>query len=360
MRPLNIMVLFVLAIGLQAQNPFLKKEAEPVTIKATRINVEKLKIPISVTKIELNSFLDARQKTGVNELLNAVPGVFSLNQYNSAQDLRISIRGFGARSAFGIRGINLIVDGVPLTTPDGQGQVDNLWVGGIKSMEIIRGASSALYGNAAGGVINISTFDDKKWAHSSFGVRLGSYGDFGIFYDGKISLGKNKIYAQLNHNRIDGYRMHSESRNNNYNFKYTRVIGKDHEFSYLISYLNSPTGNDPGGIDAEKVEKDRRSARDRNVNYQAGETIQQWNQSLQYKNSLGKYFGVRATAFYSTRDFQGLLPFTFGGAVHLTGDAHETAHRLDQEVISRQLRPPACGPEAGYRARDNAGTLGGQ
>lgn len=84
----------------------------------------------------------------------AVPGVFSLNSDNFAQDLRISIRGFGARSAFGIRGLRLMVDDLPESTPDGQGQVDNLALGLVERVEVVRGPAAGLYGNASGGVVS--------------------------------------------------------------------------------------------------------------------------------------------------------------------------------------------------------------
>ena len=85
------------------------------------------------------------QQLTFSDYVQAVPGLFALNSNNFSQDLRISIRGFGARSAFGIRGIKILVDGIPETTPDGQGQIDNLALGSIASVEVIRGPSSLLY-----------------------------------------------------------------------------------------------------------------------------------------------------------------------------------------------------------------------
>ena len=99
-----------------------------------------------------------------------------MNDENFAQDIRISIVGFGSRSAFGIRGIKLFVDGFPQTTADGQSQVDNINLSFIKSAEVMRGSSSSIYGNASGGVIQLFTdpYPNKRQVKSSY-----SSGSFG-------------------------------------------------------------------------------------------------------------------------------------------------------------------------------------
>ncbi|WP_262250695.1 Plug domain-containing protein, partial [Escherichia coli] len=93
----------------------------------------------------------------LSESLTSVPGLQVQNRQNYAQDLQISIRGFGSRSAFGVRGIRLYVDGIPATMPDGQGQISNIDINSIQDVEVLRGPFSALYGNASGGVINVTT-----------------------------------------------------------------------------------------------------------------------------------------------------------------------------------------------------------
>ena len=99
----------------------------------------------------------ARPTWGLDEALVTVPGVFVANRYNFSQDQRISIRGFGARSAFAVRGIKILLDGIPQTLPDGQGQLTNLELGEVDRIEVLRGSASALFGNASGGVISIWT-----------------------------------------------------------------------------------------------------------------------------------------------------------------------------------------------------------
>ena len=97
------------------------------------------------------------QQLGLDEALAVVPGLYMQNRFNFAQDLRISLRGFGARSSFGIRGIKVLVDGIPETLPDGQAGVDSIDIGSAQSIEVLRGPASSLYGNASGGVISISS-----------------------------------------------------------------------------------------------------------------------------------------------------------------------------------------------------------
>src|SRR5438034_8756425 len=169
----------------------------PLTVSVTRTELPLTKVPLSVHTVDRAQISRAKPTWGLEEALASVPGVFVANRYNFSQDQRISIRGFGARSAFAVRGIKILVDGIPQTLPDGQGQLTNLELGEVDRIEVLRGSSSALFGNASGGVISIWTnpqdveqaseearivagrFDERKgrtwnkW-QSTTGVRVGS------------------------------------------------------------------------------------------------------------------------------------------------------------------------------------------
>jgi iron complex outermembrane recepter protein len=118
----------------------------------------------------------ARQGLQLDEALNRIPGVFAQNRYNFAQDVRLSIRGFGARAPFGIRGLRILQDGIPETTPDGQSQVDAIDLLNVSRIEVLRGPNAALYGNATGGVVAITTRDGSDPRGHGGGALLGSYG----------------------------------------------------------------------------------------------------------------------------------------------------------------------------------------
>jgi iron complex outermembrane receptor protein len=143
----------------QAQEP---KTAKPVildfiNITATRSERSPAQIPNSITQITHNPQHNYQPGATLDEFARGTPGVFFQNQFNFAQDLRIAIRGFGARSPFGVRGIQMRVDGIPQTLPDGQTQLDSIDPSLIERMDIIRGPPAALYGNASGGMIDITT-----------------------------------------------------------------------------------------------------------------------------------------------------------------------------------------------------------
>src|SRR5438132_14431690 len=129
----------------------------PITVSATRSTLPLSKTPHAVQLVDKAQISGAKPTWGLDEALSNVPGVFVANRYNFSLDQRISIRGFGARSAFAVRGIKILVDGIPQTLPDGQGQLTNLELGEVDHIEVLRGSSSALFGNASGGVISIWT-----------------------------------------------------------------------------------------------------------------------------------------------------------------------------------------------------------
>src|ERR1044071_7975901 len=155
----------------------------PTTVSVTRAELPLSKVPLSVQTVDRLQISRARPTWGLDEALANVPGVYVANRYNFSQDQRISIRGFGARSAFAVRGIKILVDGIPQTLPDGQGQLTNLELGEVDRIEVLRGSASALFGNASGGVINIwtrppaieSVAGEAPLASGSLGERFGRH-----------------------------------------------------------------------------------------------------------------------------------------------------------------------------------------
>ncbi|MDP2365030.1 MAG: TonB-dependent receptor plug domain-containing protein, partial [Ignavibacteria bacterium] len=130
----------------------IKYQTDEVIVTGTRTNQKIIDIPYSVVRISPTQYKYDR-KVSISDVLNAVPGVFMQSRYGN-HDVRISIRGFGSRSNTGIRGVRILLDGIPESEPDGQTRIESIDFNSIGSIEIVKGNSSSLYTNAPGGVIN--------------------------------------------------------------------------------------------------------------------------------------------------------------------------------------------------------------
>src|SRR5689334_13367087 len=148
------------ATAARAQQGTTQQKLPPVEVTVTRdASRPTLELPFALSRIELDSTRPALRHVSFDEMLLALPGVSVANRNNPTQDPRISIRGFGARSAFGVRGVRVVRDGIPLTLPDGQTPVDYLDLESVGRIEVIRGSAGSLYGNAAGGVVEVRSVD---------------------------------------------------------------------------------------------------------------------------------------------------------------------------------------------------------
>ena len=170
------------------------------------------------------------------------------NRYNFAQDLRVAIRGFGARANFGIRGIKILVDGIPETLPDGQGQVDSIDLGSAEQIEVIRGPSSSLYGNASGGVISVTTEAAPEIPFLESRLSAGAYGFRKIQVKGGADTELGNYLVSLSDSALDGYREHSRAENTQLTARGRFDLGGERSLLAVLNYTDQPVSDDPGGI----------------------------------------------------------------------------------------------------------------
>ncbi|MBT5788280.1 MAG: TonB-dependent receptor [Flavobacteriaceae bacterium] len=263
--------------------------------------------PISQTDIAQDSLL---LKQDIGELLQGVPSLFVSSQQNFSQDTRISIRGFGTRATFGIRGIKILWDGIPMTTPDGQTQLDHIPLSSLGTIEVIRGVSSGLYGNASGGVIMLKSSPIKINK-----TLTATYGDFGSqhlvgSYGSKNE--KNLFRAVAEHKKYHGYRHWSGYENSLINLSNTFINTNGDKLTVTYNYFNSPLALDAGGLTAAEVRENRSQARQRNLDYKAGEKVKQHQLTARWQNKKWTTYG-----FLAKRNLAAKLPFEFGGQIDL-------------------------------------------
>ncbi len=288
-----------------------------ITINPTRVDKPLDDIPAAVSQVGQDDIQLGSEQLGLDEALKQIPGLFVLNRYNFAQDLRASIRGFGARAAFGIRGIKIIVDGIPETLADGQGSIDGVDIGSARSITVIRGPASSLYGNASGGAILVETEQATGLPFAEFRLTAGEYGY--TKPQVKVGGGSDTVNYLLNlsDTSLDGYRDHSDFENTQLNGRFDFKLSDDASLLATLHYTDQPVANDPGGITAQDAQANPQQARAQNVSFDAGEALEQTRIGLLHKTRMGEGAELETRVYHTDRDFSNRLPLQNGGIVDL-------------------------------------------
>ena len=299
-------VVLTTALGAVAEESSIVEEE--ITVISTRVEESIKLIPSAISVIEKNDIQRGRQQLGLDESLNRVPGVFSQNRYNFAQDLRISIRGFGARANFGIRGVKIYADGIPSTTADGQSGVDDINLGSIERVEVTRGPNSSLYGASSGGVINLISESGPDTPFVQASVTGGEDGHRNL----QLKAGGqwNDVNYMINVAELgyDGYRDHARVESTQMNSKIRWDINDRSDLTVIFNYVDSPLAEDAGGVTTAQIAEDPRQAQPRNLSSNAGEEVEQQKLGLVYSREIGDGHSMTVRNYYVWRDFFTFLP----------------------------------------------------
>ncbi len=322
---------FSLGMGNAIAAPLTSEELElhndmrlaPVVVTGTRIEQNSFDLPMSIDSIGGDTVRDGQWQVNLSETASRVPGVVVNNRNNPAQDLGIQIRGFGSRSAFGVRGVRLYQDGIPLTMPDGQGQTGTFNLDTAKNVEYLRGPFSALYGNSSGGVVQIFTEDGPADPTLSGGVSFGSYGTHRetVTYGGDFD-GFN-IVVNANTVRSDGYRDQSEFRRDTYHAKIKMQLNEDTKLTVVATALDQPDNDDPQGLTRAQYQADRKQVSQATRDFNTRVSKSQEHMGATLDHQLTENDSLRFMAYYGQRDneqFQSIpigaqIPAGSGGGV---------------------------------------------
>jgi iron complex outermembrane receptor protein len=277
---------------------------EPVVVTATRSERTGLEVPASVNVITREEIRDTQLRINLSESLPRVPGVVALNRENFAQDLQISIRGFGARSTFGVRGIRLYLDGVPATQPDGQGQVSNFPLDAAQRIEVLRGPFSALYGNSSGGVIAMTTrLDAQPWTPAA-GVAVGSFGTWRAV--ASLAGGADNYALAVDGSvfSTDGYREHSAATRDVLNASARVDTGAFGQWRVNFNGLSMPDAQDPLGLTYAQWQADPQQASPLALTFNTRKTTRQNQTGLQWTKDFDAQWSATAAAWFGQRSVQ--------------------------------------------------------
>lgn len=248
----------------------------PVVVTVTRGSGQSiLKSPFAVTVTRPDSARPGQRHTAIDETLALIPGVAVTNRNNPSQDARISIRGFGARSTFGVRGVRVLRDGMPLTLPDGQTPLDYMSLESVGRIEVMRGAASALYGNASGGVIDIrSATPSTKPISASLHQWLGGNSFERTAIDASGTVGRGFYRGDVAHSRSDGARVHSRQRGTTGFARGGLNVGAT-SLALTVLALDNPLSENPGALTADQLRADPEQADGQSVQRDARKAVHQ-------------------------------------------------------------------------------------
>ncbi|WP_380266834.1 TonB-dependent receptor PqqU [Klebsiella pneumoniae] len=306
-------------------------DEQTMVVTAAPTMVSELDTPAAVSVVNGDEMRQAAPRVNLSESLGAVPGLQVQNRQNYAQDLQLSIRGFGSRSTYGVRGLRIYVDGIPATMPDGQGQTSNIDIGSVDTIEVLRGPFSALYGNSSGGVINVTSQTGTQPPTVEASSYYGSFGTwhYGMKATGAVGDGSHAgdVDYTVSTNRFTthGYRDHSGARKNLAN---ARLGVRINDVSKLTLLLNSVDikANDAGGLTADEWRDNPRQS-PRGDQYNTRKNTRQTQAGLRYERQLSAqddlsvmmYAGERETTqFQSIPRAPQLKPSHAGGVIDLT------------------------------------------
>jgi iron complex outermembrane receptor protein len=285
--------------------------------------------PASVDVVDRETLRNSQLQVNLSEPLARVPGVIALNRQNYAQDLQISIRGYGARSTFGVRGIRLYVDGIPATAPDGQGQVSHFDLSTADRIEVLRGPFSSLYGNSSGGVISVFTADggpgkvmEAGTAFGADGVRRQNVGFSGAEGAWNWNLGAV-------HFETDGYREHSAAKRDGFNGKVRLDATRDTKVTFVGNWVSMPDVQDPLGLTRAEYEANPRAATQVALDFNTRKSVEQLQAGFIVDHRIDDVHALKLTTWTghrSTEQFQSIpagaqgAPTSSGGVIALDRD----------------------------------------
>jgi iron complex outermembrane receptor protein len=321
----------MLPLGALAQSPSPALGA--VVVTATRTEVDAQQVPGSISRVDGADLRLGRAQVNISEALGAVPGLQARDRQNYAQDVQLSMRGFGARASFGIRGLRLYVDGVPATQPDGQGQLSHVDLASAERIEVLRGPFSSLYGNSSGGVVQVFTEEGRGAPQLRLDTAAGSDGllRFGVKASGNTGANDSGVGYVVSASRFstDGYREHSEARRVLANAKLTVRPHADGKLTLVANRVVLPGAQDPLGLTRAQWQANPRGVAPQALQFNTRKSMDQTQAGLVYEHHLSEAHALQFTVYggqRGTQQFQAIPvapqanPLHPGGVIDLNRD----------------------------------------
>lgn len=303
------LTLTTLTLALAAAYPASAQtvELDPVVVTAERTRQASFDAPAAITAIGREVIDNGGMQVNLSEALNRVPGISVLNRQNYAQDLQLSIRGFGSRSTFGIRGVRLIVDGIPATMPDGQGQASTIALGSAQRIEVLRGPLAQLYGNAAGGVVQVFSGTDATVPTVSAGMAFGPWEQNRESLRFGQSGERDSVVIDAMRYATSGWRDHSAAERTQFNAKWEHAIDAASTISVVANSFDQPLSKDPAGLTRAAWEADPRQVAAIVKSQDASKVVNQQQIGTVYERHLSEATTLTSRLYVGNRNLYNKL-----------------------------------------------------
>ncbi|MEL7369068.1 MAG: TonB-dependent receptor [Myxococcota bacterium] len=319
---------------------------ENVVVTASRVTEKADRTPYSTSVLGISEILNGRPTLSLAEALSQVPGVFVTSRFNFTQDTRLSIRGFGARSAFGIRGVRVLLDGIPLTLPDGQSQVDSIDMAAISRIGVLRGPAGSLYGNAAGGVLVLSTAPLNGESTITVNQTVGAFELLKTSVLAHTTVDNTRLTLFGSRTRIEGARENAAAEQVVAMARAETMLSDRVLLSSQVHYVRAPQAQDPGGITREQLDDDPSQAAANNLRFRTGEDLSQVQFGARLVAELNASHRLELVGHAGLRTFEGNIPFRviefdrnfYGGQLIYRHQSDLTPHVAWRSAVGAEIQ----------------------
>jgi iron complex outermembrane receptor protein len=306
-RLIGICCAALTSVGASAEDAQQAPSAGSMVVTATRTERPVYDIPAAIDVVGGDELRTHRANVDLSEGVGKIPGIVVQNRYNYAQDLQVSSRGFGARAAFGVRGVRLLQDGIPLTMPDGQGQTALFDLDGANRIEVLRGPFAALYGNSSGGVIHLLSATGTKPAQIRANATNTDEGTWRGAMSFAGQLGSSDFSGNLSRFDTDGFRDHSAARRDAANAWMRFRPDDSSTLTVLGNWLDQPDTQDPLGLTQAQLDQDPTQAGLGAEQFNTRKSISHAQGGLAYDRAFSEQNSVRVISYYGDRQVEQFL-----------------------------------------------------
>ena len=297
----SLVALCSIASAQQAAPATGETRLAPVVVTATRLERPLFDVPASVDVIDRDTLRDAQLRVNLSESLGRVPGLVVLDRQNYAQDQQVSIRGFGSRSTFGVRGVRLYVDGVPASFPDGQGQVSHFPLNAAEKIEVLRGPFSALYGNSSGGVIALTTELKPQPLRSEVSGVFGANTTWRIGANATGGLDPYAFAIDAARFSTEGTRPHSQARRDTLNLRWAALDSPLGQLRLALNSVSMPDAQDPLGLTRLQFDSNPDQTAAAALQFDTRKTTRQTTAAVDLESRMSERTTLKTAAWIGTR-----------------------------------------------------------